>query len=280
MQKGERELTYQTVVLDIDGTLLDDQLKISKNTIGLLKAINKKGISVIFCTGRMLGSAKHIISKYFGSDMFPIVSYNGSLITLPDQESPIFHHFIESNTAIEIIQYLRKKGCHRQVYINNQLIVEEDNKQIKDYSVHAGMDYMVVESLTELIKKGEKVDKILAISNPEFLSEIEKESLTLFSSKSNIFKSFSIYLDYIPKSTNKGIAVLELLNYLHLDPKKTIMIGDGDNDIFAFEVVGYSIAMANATPKLKEAADLCLEKTNNEERVYHILRHIFSDLFD
>jgi len=273
-------LKYETVVLDIDGTLLDDKLKISNKTVNLLRRINKKGISIIFCTGRMLGSAKHIIEKYFESDKFPIVSYNGSLITLPNHETPIFHHFIEGNTAINIIEYLRRKECHRQVYINNQLIVEEENDQIKDYAVHAGMDYHVVDNLTDLIKSGEKVDKILAIGKPEFLADIEKESQSLFSDKANIFKSFSIYLDYIPKTTNKGIAVLELLNYLHLDPKKTIMIGDGDNDIFAFEVVGYSIAMANATEKLKQAADLCLEKTNNEEGVYHILDHIFSDLLN
>lgn len=273
-------MKYNTLVLDIDGTVLDDELRISQKTVNLLRKINRKGITVIFCTGRMLGSAKHIIQKYFDSDKFPIVSYNGSLITIPNQEKPIFHHFIEKETSINIIEYLRKKGCHRQVYINNQLITEEENDQIKDYSIHAGMDYCVVNSLTELIKKGEKVDKILAIGNPEFLSEIERESLNLFSKKTNIFKSFSIYLDYIPKTTNKGIAVLELLNYLHLDPKKTIMIGDGDNDIFAFEVVGYSIAMANATKKLKQAADLCLEKTNNEEGVYHFLNHIFSDLLN
>lgn len=273
-------MKYKTVILDIDGTLLDDKLRISNKTVNLLRRINKKGISIIFCTGRMLGSAKHIIEKYFESDKFPIVSYNGSLITLPDQETPIFHHFIEGNTSINIIEYLRRKGCHRQVYINNQLIVEEDNDQIKDYAVHAGMDYHVVDNLTDLIKSGEKIDKILAIGKPEFLADIEKESQSLFSDKANIFKSFSIYLDYIPKTTNKGIAVLELLNYLHLDPKKTIMIGDGDNDIFAFEVVGYSIAMANATEKLKQVADLCLEKTNNEEGVYHILDHIFSDLLN
>lgn len=271
---------YTTVVLDIDGTVLDDELQISNNTVNLLNTLKKKGISVIFCTGRMLGSAKHIIKKHFSSDKFPIVSYNGSLITLPEKKDPIFHHFIKDIDALEIIEYLRRKGCHRQVYINNQLIVEEDNEQIKDYSIHAGMKYTVVDSLTDVIISGGKVDKILAISNPEYLREIERESLSLFSKKTNIFKSFSIYLDYIPKTTNKGIAVLELLKYLHLDPKKTIMIGDGDNDVFAFEVVGYSIAMANATQKLKKAANLCLEKTNNEEGVYHILSHIFSDLLD
>jgi len=273
-------LKYKTVVLDIDGTVLDDKLRISDKTVNLLKTIRNKGISVIFCTGRMLGSAKHILLKYFGSDEFPIVSYNGSLITLPNHEKPIFHHFIDNKSAHEIIEYLRRKDCHRQVYVNNQLIVEEDNDAIKDYSIHAGMDYHVVDSLTELIQKGEKIDKILAIGSPQFLSEIEEESLTLFSANTNIFKSFSIYLDYIPKTTNKGIAVLELLKYLNLDPKQTIMIGDGDNDIFAFNVVGYSIAMANATEKLKKAASLCLDKTNNEEGVYHILSHIFSNLLD
>lgn len=277
-------MNYKTIVLDIDGTILDDELRIPSKTVNLLKTIHQKGVSIIFCTGRMLDSAHHIINKYFGTDQFPIVSYNGSLITIPGEEKPIFHHFIDHETATKIIEFLRSKGCHRQAYINNQLIAEEDNEQIKNYAVHAGIDYLIVKSLTDLIqpngkKNGEKIDKILAIGQPEFLNEIEKESLKLFSNKVNIFKSFSIYLDYIPNTTNKGIATLELLQYLNLDPKQTIMIGDGDNDIYAFEVVGYSIAMANATPKLKKAATLCLDKTNNEEGVYHILNHLYSDLF-
>ncbi len=271
-------MRYDNLVLDIDGTVLDDELSISENTVELIRRLKKKGITVIFCTGRMLDSAKHIIKKHFDSDDFPIVSYNGSLITLPGIDEPIFHHFIDQDSAVKIIEYLRNKRCHRQAYINNQIIVEEDNPQIKRYAIHAGVGYKVVNDLATHIKAGLEVDKILAINDEKELSIIEEESLILFSEKVNVFKSFSIYLDYIPKTTDKGKAVLELLEYLNLDPKRTIMIGDGDNDVYAFKVVGYSIAMANATEKLKREADLCLEKTNNQEGVYHILNHIFSEL--
>jgi Cof subfamily protein (haloacid dehalogenase superfamily) len=270
-------MQYDTIVLDIDGTILNDELEVTQKVIDGIEELKNSGKTVIICTGRMLSSAQKIIAKYFSS-RFPIIGYNGSVIVLPESNEEIFHEYIEDEAAIDIIKYLREINCHRQIYIDDKIITEEDNEKIKKYSIHSGMDYTVVDDLVEAIKKDGKVDKILAIGNGDFLSKVEKGSVERFSEKANIFKSFSTYLDYIPKKTNKGIAILELLKHLNLEPERTIMIGDGDNDVFAFEVVGYSIAMGNATEKLKKAASHSLEKTNNEDGVFHALCHVFPEL--
>jgi len=269
-------LQYETIVLDIDGTILTDELTVSGKTANAIEELRNSGKNVFICTGRMLSSAQKIIDKYF-SVHFPIIGYNGSIIYLPDEKREIFHEYIEDPYAVKIIKYLRDLNCHRQIYIDDQIIVEEDNELIRRYSIHSGMDYVVVEDLVGEIEKRGRTDKILAIGNGEFLEQVESGSQERFGKDVNIFKSFSTYLDYIPKKTNKGIAILELLKYYDLDPQETIMIGDGDNDVFAFEVVGYSIAMGNATDKLKKAASYTLEKTNNEDGVFHALCHVFPD---
>ena len=275
--KERKILQYETIVLDIDGTILNDELKVPRKNVEVIEELKRQGKNVLICTGRMLSSAQKIIKQYFSYD-FPIISYNGSIISIPKSNKEIFHECIEEKHAVQIIQYLRSINCHRQVYINDQIIVEEDNDLIRKYSIHSGMNYVVVDDLVHEIENHGKTDKILAIGQGDFLDRVEKESLRKFSGSVNVFKSFSTYLDYIPKKTNKGIAVLELLKYYNLDPKKTVMIGDGDNDVFAFEVVGYSIALENATDKLKKTASFTIEKTNNEDGVYHALCHIFPDL--
>jgi len=271
-------LQFKNIVLDIDGTLIDDHLELSDRTIRAINTLADAGKRIIFCTGRMHGSTVKIIEKFFPGRVFPIISYNGSMVIIPGRAEPVIHHKIDPQTSKEIIRFLRENGVHGHIYVDDRLISEVDNDEIQNYSVHSGMDYSIVDDLIEFIDKKDAPVKILAIGEPEILESVERTGIAQFSDKVNIFKSFSIYLDFIPKATNKGIALEELADYMNFNLNETMMIGDGDNDVFAFEVVNYSVAMQNATPKLKEYADSITEKDNNNEGAYHALARIFGDL--
>jgi phosphoglycolate phosphatase (TIGR01487 family) len=59
----------------------------------------------------------------------------------------------------------------------------------------------------------------------------------------------------LPRGIDKGVTLKLALNYLDLDPKKAIIIGDGENDIDLFKTPGYKIAVSNAHDRLKLFAD-------------------------
>ena len=63
------------------------------------------------------------------------------------------------------------------------------------------------------------------------------------------------------KGVNKGNALKKLAKMMNIDLKETIYIGDNYNDIPAFEVVGYRIAVKNAVKELKEKADYITRKS-------------------
>ncbi len=62
-----------------------------------------------------------------------------------------------------------------------------------------------------------------------------------------------------PKGIDKGKGVLLALHKMGLNPKRTIVVGDGENDIDLFNVPGFRVAVANAVPKLKALADQVTE---------------------
>ncbi len=64
----------------------------------------------------------------------------------------------------------------------------------------------------------------------------------------------------IPKSVDKEKGVLLALYRLGIEPEKTIIVGDGENDIDLFNLPGFRVAVANAVPKLKALADQVTEK--------------------
>ena len=68
-------------------------------------------------------------------------------------------------------------------------------------------------------------------------------------------RSEKVLFEIVPKGMNKGVSITRLAEYLNLDPKKTVAIGDYNNDIPMFKVAGLSIAVENACADAKAAAD-------------------------
>ena len=68
----------------------------------------------------------------------------------------------------------------------------------------------------------------------------------------------------LPKGINKKEGVERVLKELKIEPDKTIIIGDAENDIPLFEISGYRVAVANADRKLKKLADEVTKKDSDE----------------
>ncbi|HLC60061.1 MAG TPA: HAD-IIB family hydrolase [Candidatus Nanoarchaeia archaeon] len=64
----------------------------------------------------------------------------------------------------------------------------------------------------------------------------------------------------IPSGIDKGVSVKLALSYLGINPKKTVIIGDGENDIDLFTIPGFKVAVANGASRLKMFADEVTKK--------------------
>jgi hydroxymethylpyrimidine pyrophosphatase-like HAD family hydrolase len=79
--------------------------------------------------------------------------------------------------------------------------------------------------------------------------------------------------EILPRGIHKGVALSKLAELLHIDPCRTIAVGDYNNDIGMLRTAGLGVAVANATDEVKEAADLIT--VSNEE---HAIARIIKDL--
>ena len=62
-------------------------------------------------------------------------------------------------------------------------------------------------------------------------------------------------LEVITGGIDKGAALRYLLDLLSLKPEQVIAMGDGGSDVPMLQAAGIGIAMANAEPQVKAAAD-------------------------
>ncbi|KLO24976.1 HAD family hydrolase [Marinitoga sp. 1155] len=263
-------------VFDLDGTLLNSKEEVTLRTINAMKVIFEKGYSIIIASGRMYKSTKMIIEKFFPFlKKIPIISYNGAYVTSHTGEV-IFESDIPKNDAIEIIKEIKKENIHVQIYLNDELISDQENTEIKGYAKHSGVNYKIVNDLEEYIKKTHGPTKILAISKVEKLDKLQKMMVSKYSKNLNIVRSFNIYLDFLSKNSSKGAALKKLSKIYDFDISKAYIFGDSENDISMLSLSKNSYAMGNASNHVKDAANH-IAPSNNEEGVAIVLKKILSD---
>jgi len=255
------------LVLDIDGTILSDKTPITTELKEHVKLLRANGIKVLIATGRMLRSAK-VIAKELGADD-ALISYQGALITGGEDDEVLDEKFLDENLAKEIISYLRKKPIHINAYIKDELLVEKETQEVKDYVRGKYIDYRKIDSLDNIEHKN--LNKLLGISyNKELIISMAEELNAIYKEKLYIVKSTPYFLEVSDPKATKGKAIDFLANLWDIKKEEIMAIGDQDNDIEMLLAAGYKIAMANSSQGLKEVANF-ITKSVDDNGVTHAI---------
>ncbi len=239
------------LITDIDGTVLDENCKYTPKLKNLFKMLTDNGIKVVLATGRMFMGADPVREE-LGLET-PVVCYQGGMVRRGDE---ILHQSsVPTDIAKEIIEISRKKGFHLNLYNNDRLIVEDDNKLfMKDYTSGRHTTYEVVDSFDK-VKLG-VVSKLLGIIyNEKELLNLRDEMAEHFRGKLAVVRSHKYYLEFTNKDATKGSALKFLSNYWGIKKEEIFASGDQDNDYDMLMNAGIKVAMGNASEKLKTIAD-------------------------
>jgi Cof subfamily protein (haloacid dehalogenase superfamily) len=139
------------------------------------------------------------------------------------------------------------------VYVEDQLYVENDNEYIKNYIGDKGIDYFKVDSFDEL--DFSKLNKVLAINYDEnFINKLIEELREKYP-EIYVVRSFKYFCEIANKEATKGNAIKFLANKYGIKIEEVMAIGDQNNDIEMVETAGVGVAMGNGTEEIKKAAD-------------------------
>lgn len=256
----------ELIAIDIDGTLIDDNLMVSENTIDKIRELKDRGIEVSLVSGRAHAAAKKIMDQI--GIALPIISHNGGKVTLEDgrviknEKFPIEH-------IKEVIQYAKEKDLYMKAYIDDLFYITSDNEKTKHFSKNFGLDYKVIEDLSEDII--DDINLLLLY----FDKEITSKELDKFKDLNvEITTSIPHTIEFIPKGISKAEGLKELKQHLNIKKENILAIGNSLNDLSMLEFAGRGIAMKNSDPLLLENFDNIADFTNNEEGVYMIIKDI------
>lgn len=259
-------MNYKLVALDLDGTLLDQDKRLTPETIATISKVRELGTEVTLCTGRMFAAALPYAQEL--ELTLPLITYNGGLVMKPDNREILYQRVLPNRHAREIIFRAREQGFSINYYHEDRLLVEKITKQNQLYAEWARVSLELVEDLAAL-----PYDplKILLMGDQEKLERFEKECNGLFNGEVYITKSWPTFLEFMHPEATKGRGLKALIEHLGLDKSQVLGIGDSYNDLEMFKSLGLAVAMGNAEEEVKQAADY-VTKSNRENGVAEALK--------
>ncbi|MGD9677638.1 MAG: Cof-type HAD-IIB family hydrolase [Vulcanibacillus sp.] len=262
-------MRYKLVAIDLDDTLLADDLSISAQTIDVIHEAVAKGVIVTLATGRMYKSAVKYAEQI--NLNVPIITYQGAYIKNVLDGKELYKRFVSYDYSVDILKRLKEMNKMIQVYINDELYVQKDNLYIKDYVKITQVNYHVVDDLLEIIDNSSLPFKIIAIDSPNQILIMLKEFKELYKDKLNVNTSKPNFLEFSNIEASKGQAIKYLASRRDISMEEVIAIGDSYNDYDMIKMAGLGVAMENSHPKIKEIANY-VTKTNNDHGVWEVFK--------
>ncbi|MGI5852718.1 MAG: Cof-type HAD-IIB family hydrolase [Bacillota bacterium] len=258
---------YQLVAMDLDGTLLTSDTKITPRTRKALQDCADSGVKVVFASGRMLGSIAKVADQ--ASYLSGVIAYNGALIAEWPSRSIVRETPIPGILARRLVTDLKKSGVHINVYLNDTLYIEELNEAARNYCRNTAVEPSIANFDELLNRRAANPTKILIIGKPEELDVMAEEYRAGYP-ELHVTKSRPHFLEFTVSGINKGTALKELAELLGIARERVVAIGDAPNDLDMIKYAGMGVAVGNSFEQVKAEADL-IAPSNDEEGVAWVI---------
>jgi Cof subfamily protein (haloacid dehalogenase superfamily) len=257
-------MTYDLVVLDLDGTILDKRFEngISPEVIKTIAEVQAMGVPVTLATGRIFDYVRG--SCELLSITLPVVTTQGAIVAHPITGEVICETLLTAETAQQVARWIDESRCVTAFYLSNgkggthiYQNREEPDAPGHDYDHLFGHPRQMQPLFAELQAEGGPQTALKFIIFNELGRERDLIPLLAeqFGSLLHVTRTHNLLVEGTAPGVDKGQGLRRLLEYLDIEPARVMAIGDNENDIPILEMVGFGVAMGQASEKVKAVAD-------------------------
>jgi hypothetical protein len=274
---------FRLIALDLDGTLLTDEGRITEDDAAALRGFSAAGGLVTLASGRMTDNIRPFCSLLCIDG--PTIAYNGAMVrdAAARGRAPIFSLPLPERFADLLIDYTREEHFHLNYYLDETLYARDiaDLRKYADlYSAQTGAVYHFLPCLDSL--RGSQPTKALIVTdrtvigqpNPRHRDELYQVWQAKWGQQVTVMRTNPEYLEFFHREAGKGRALAELAGYYGIQQAETLTFGDNYNDVSMLEWSGCGVAVANATPEARAAADWVSPLDNNQSAVADAIRRL------
>ncbi len=276
------------VALDLDGTLLDSQKRLSDRSRAALAHAAETGALIVPTTGRFFGMMPPAVRD------LPFVRYaitiNGAQVYDRATDTAIVREEIPLDAAVAILEILDRHDvvydCYRQnwgwmtaalqekaaAYATDDhylRMIREFRKPVPELKAH----------LRATAADGD-VQKVMLFARRDDEAAAQAELAAIAREVTAAFPAVKITsstrnnLEINSAAAHKGRALARFADHLGFTLANCAAFGDGMNDFTMVEAAGLGVAMANAVPEVKRVAKL-VTRSNDDDGVARVLEAVF-----
>ena len=260
-------MKYKLLVLDVDGTLLNDEREISKRTLAALLKVQQMGVRIVLASGRptygLMPLAKTLELGNYGGF---VLSYNGCQIIKAQNGEILFERRINPEMLPYLEKKARKNGFAIFTYHDDTLITDSpDNEYIKNEALLNNLKTIKEDEFSTAIDIAPC--KCMLVSDKEkALIGLEQHWEKRLAGTLDAFRSEPYFLEVVPCGVNKANTLGALLEHLGVTREEVIAVGDGVCDVTMLQLAGMGVAMGHSQDSVKVCADY-VTASNEEDGV-------------
>ncbi|MDU5108448.1 MULTISPECIES: Cof-type HAD-IIB family hydrolase [unclassified Clostridium] len=269
------------IASDMDGTLLNSNHDIDKETVDAIREAEEAGIIFAISTGREYQSVKEVLDKH--NIKSQCILSNGA--EYRDEEGNILDIInINNESAREIIDTLDENNFSARIFTNQgifttstrekaleevinrtksfnpELTESEARKISENLRFFTALKY--IDDLDKFFNEGLEVRKFVAFhSDIELIDKMKKELSKIEGLA--ISSSFRDNIEITDMNAQKGIILAKVAKKLSIEKDEVMILGDSFNDYSMFEIFEETVAMENAIPEVKAIAKYITDSNDN-----------------
>ncbi|MDD4851233.1 MAG: Cof-type HAD-IIB family hydrolase [Gemmiger sp.] len=248
-------MQYKVLALDLDGTLTNSRKVITPRTQAALRQAAAAGVRIVLASGRpTVGIAPLAKALALQESGGCILSYNGGKILDCTTGEVLVQHAFPPALVGDVCAFARQNGVAALTYDSGGVVSEHPGDAY--VQEEARINAIPIRQVADLAKAVDfAVNKFLLVGDPARMPHVEERMQQQFAGKLSIYRSQPFFLEIMPLGVEKSASLGLLLGRLGLTPANLMACGDGWNDLPMLRFAGLGVAMENAVPEVKVAAD-------------------------
>ena len=266
MEEGRR---IKMVALDLDGTTLNRKKEISQRTAAAFDRAMARGVHIVVSTGRTFHSLPAQIFEIRGLEY--VITSNGAHITRLADRKQIYENNIAPEAVLAVIDRIRGRGISIETFVSGRAYI--DKAEFDDVAAH-GSDYRDAEYILTTRNPVPRICDFMAAHRNQIenislnfreLSEKDRWMAELSKLPAiTVTSSFAHNLEIGGTDTSKATALQHLMGLLGVDASELMACGDSLNDQRMLQLAAVGVAVANASPEIKETADYVTDSNDDD----------------
>lgn len=257
-----RPVTYRLLAIDLDGTLLTHDRRVTRATRRALDEAATRGCGIVIATGRGF----NVLRRY--CDGIPLtapqITYNGAVIHDPTAGRDLARYLVPAEWVLPAIDFLGASGVYAAIFTPTALYMDPRIPNPRHWMPAPLPPPQLLDDLRAVADQ--PCIKVVGRGNHNVIARIRPYAVERFGHALYVTQTAADLLEFLHPEVCKGAALRRIAHLLDIPREQIIAIGDSHNDLEMLEFAGTGVAMGNAAPELHAIADM-VTTTNDEDGI-------------